>query len=317
MPRFILPILKLFVSAGILVYLISSLDLTALRKPASRIDWSLVFLSVLQMSFIAPLGGLRWRIVMCALGHDKPLTRLTGMFWLGMTFNQVLPSSVGGDAVRIWLAYRDGAGIHLAISSVFLERVVITLMLFLFILTFSTILTADLLEGRLYYAIVICAAFSTFCLVLMPFASHPFRLLLPKGRLRRSCLALIKDSQALLLTGRYMAPLLLVSAITLLNICLAAWWLASAIGLGLPFLDLLLVVPLVTIVVMLPVTIGGWGARELALVYLLGRLGVTEEAAFLFSVLFGALLVVVSLPGLFFLRDDRRARGVRIILKLR
>jgi hypothetical protein len=49
--------------------------------------------------------------------------------------------------------------------------------------------------------------------------------------------------------------------------------------------------------VALPISIGGWGLRELAVVSLLGAHGVAPERALLFSVCFGLALAIGSLPG--------------------
>jgi hypothetical protein len=57
------------------------------------------------------------------------------------------------------------------------------------------------------------------------------------------------------------------------------------------------VMSLVTLVVILPISIAGWGVREVSFVTLLGLLGVEREAALLLSVEVGLLTMLVSLPG--------------------
>ena len=43
---------------------------------------------------------------------------------IGTFFNQTLPSSIGGDAVRLWLVARDGAGWRAATYSIFVDRAI-------------------------------------------------------------------------------------------------------------------------------------------------------------------------------------------------
>jgi len=43
---------------------------------------------------------------------------------IGAFFNQTLPSSIGGDAVRLWLVPRGGAGWRAATFSIFVDRAV-------------------------------------------------------------------------------------------------------------------------------------------------------------------------------------------------
>ena len=50
-------------------------------------------------------------------------------------------------------------------------------------------------------------------------------------------------------------------------------------------------------VVLIPISIGGWGLRELAVISLLATYGVAPERALLFSVCFGLALALGSLPG--------------------
>ena len=50
-------------------------------------------------------------------------------------------------------------------------------------------------------------------------------------------------------------------------------------------------------VALVPISINGWGLRELAVVALLGRYGVAPEQALVFSVCFGLVLAAGSLPG--------------------
>lgn len=50
-------------------------------------------------------------------------------------------------------------------------------------------------------------------------------------------------------------------------------------------------------IALIPVSVGGWGLRELAVVALLGDHGVAPERALLFSVCFGLVFVIAALPG--------------------
>jgi uncharacterized membrane protein YbhN (UPF0104 family) len=72
-----------------------------------------------------------------------------------------------------------------------------------------------------------------------------------------------------------------------------------ALSLGIPVgpIAMVAIMSMVTLVVALPISIAGWGVREVSLVALLGLLGVDRSAALLMSVEFGLLSTLVSLPG--------------------
>ena len=67
--------------------------------------------------------------------------------------------------------------------------------------------------------------------------------------------------------------------------------------------------PLVLLVTTVPVSIGGWGVREGAMVFAFGLIGVSEHSAFVLSFLFGLLVVAVSLPGglIWLMSGERRS----------
>ena len=72
---------------------------------------------------------------------------------------------------------------------------------------------------------------------------------------------------------------------------------ARAMGLSLDFWACLLVVPPTLLLATFPISIGGWGVREAALVAVLTPLGAPAGDAFMVSVIFGVLVMAAGLPG--------------------
>ena len=75
------------------------------------------------------------------------------------------------------------------------------------------------------------------------------------------------------------------------------WSLGRAQGLLLPVADAATLFTVMISVALVPISIGGWGLREVAVISLLGHHGVPPDKALLFSVCFGLALAVGSLPG--------------------
>ena len=67
--------------------------------------------------------------------------------------------------------------------------------------------------------------------------------------------------------------------------------------LALPLPDVVVMWTVMIGAVLIPISIGGWGLRELAVISLLATYGVAPERALLFSVCFGLALALGSLPG--------------------
>jgi hypothetical protein len=75
------------------------------------------------------------------------------------------------------------------------------------------------------------------------------------------------------------------------------WSIGRAQGLVLPVTDAAVLFAVILGVTLVPISIGGWGLRELAVISLLGNHGIAPERALLFSVCFGFVLAISSLPG--------------------
>jgi glycosyltransferase 2 family protein len=88
--------------------------------------------------------------------------------------------------------------------------------------------------------------------------------------------------------------ILLVSLIAQLSFFLSVFALGGDAVTGLTFLQMMTVLPMISLVASLPISIGGWGVREGAFVYGLGLLGVPMETAFLLSIQVGLISMLVT-----------------------
>ena len=87
----------------------------------------------------------------------------------------------------------------------------------------------------------------------------------------------------------------LIHALTIVVV----WSVGRAQGLVLPVSDAAVLFTVMIGVALVPISISGWGLRELAVILLLGNHGIAPERALLFSVCFGLVLALGSLPGVF------------------
>jgi uncharacterized membrane protein YbhN (UPF0104 family) len=97
----------------------------------------------------------------------------------------------------------------------------------------------------------------------------------------------------------------LAATTQLLNV-LVFWMLGQSLGLTMAFDQWFIVVPTVLLISMLPISIGGWGVREGAMVVALRGFGIPTEEALLPSILFGLCAVTATLPGAIFWISTRR-----------
>jgi uncharacterized membrane protein YbhN (UPF0104 family) len=260
------------------------------------------------MLLIPFLGGIRWQLVLAAMktkGRVWPLSRL---FWIGMLFSQVLPSTVGGDVVRVFMMWRSGTSPRAAFSSVALERASMLLTLVAFVALQLPFLASRVVVAQLVWAAPALLLGGIVGLIVLMSADR-FLKHLPDLRVVRAVAGLSADARHVFLSG-FGWRLIVVCVITLLNMCLAAWWIGLSLGLPLGLADYLVFIPVVTVITLVPVSVGGWGVREGALVALLGLVGVPSHTALAFSVLYGFAGILASVPAFGFLwYDPSKARS--------
>jgi hypothetical protein len=210
-------------------------------------------------------------------------------------FAQVLPS-VAGEGVRAWLLVRLGCDWRNAVTSVVIDRGVglcLLVAMGFVILLLPSSLTA--LGGYRDTALVVYGALllaGAFGLVFAPTIVLP----LARWRYSRWFATLAVDVRRVLL-GPHGAAILASGCVIHVLTIVVIWSLGRAQGLELPLSDAAVLLLVMVGVTLVPISISGWGLRELAVVSLLGHHGVAPEKALLFSVCFGLTLAVGSLPG--------------------
>jgi hypothetical protein len=289
---------KLLVTGGCFWYVARQIDVRALMADIPLLDFRWAILAALVAMSQIPLVALRWRMILDGLAArtlrmtDAAMAAITA---IGVFFVQVLPSAVG-EGVRAWLLVRLGCGWGPAVTSVVLDRAVgvgLLVAVGFVALLFPSGLTA--LGGYRDLVLVVYAALllaGVVGLLLVPKLVP----LLERWRYSRWIATLACDAHRVLLGPKSPAIVAVGSLIHVLTIFLV-WSLGRAQGLSLPLSDAAVLFTVMVGVTIVPISISGWGLRELAVVSLLGNFGVAPEKALLFSVCFGLTLAVGSLPG--------------------
>jgi uncharacterized membrane protein YbhN (UPF0104 family) len=214
---------------------------------------------------------------------------------VGVFFAQVLPS-IAGEGVRAWLLVRLGNNWRKAVTSAVIDRGVGVGLLVAF--GFVVLLLPSGLTALGGYRDLVLAVYGALLLagtlgLLLVLKLVP---LLRRWRYSRWVATLAAEAYRVLLGPKGIAILSIACLIHALTI-FVVWSVARAQGLALPFADAAVLFTIVIGVVIVPISIGGWGLRELAVISLLAGYGVAPERALLFSVCFGLALAIGSLPG--------------------
>jgi glycosyltransferase 2 family protein len=290
---------KLIVSAACFWYALRQVDVSEAVRTLPSFDFRWAALAVaVTMAQILLLALRLWAVVHALTPKAERLTYLatSAVSAIYALFAQVLPSVVG-EGIRVWMLTRFGCGWRVGLTSVMIDRAVGVAVLVAFafvILLLPSALTA-LAGYRDLALIVFGAALAAGALGLL--ATPIVAPLLQRWRYSYWLGAFAADAHRVLLGPR--APTIFGAAclIHVLTI-LVIWLVGRAQGLTLSVFDCAVLFTVMIGVALVPISVGGWGLRELAVVSLLGAHGLTPERALIFSVCFGLIWVVGVLPGL-------------------
>jgi uncharacterized membrane protein YbhN (UPF0104 family) len=320
-PRWVRLVLNLLVGGLVLAYLVWQIDLSQTIDLIGSAGLA-PFLGAIGIFLgTTVLMALRWRVLLAAKGIQEPLPWLVKLYFIGYAAGQLLPTSFGGDAVRIVEhARRRPDAKSEAAGAVLLERflgAVGTLVLVALGLGLSFGRYADIslfywLEGALLAGALVGAV-----LLFSERASRALALLGPIGRMLRIDRVAGNVYSAVHGYRHHVPALITVVGITLVvqttRIC-AIWLCGKAVGVDLGPLPYFVFAPLLFLVMLVPFTVNGLGVREALFIGFMARFGVDADAAFATGLLFYAVTVATALPGAFILlwRGARPLfRGVR------
>ncbi|MBY0430816.1 MAG: flippase-like domain-containing protein [Rhodospirillales bacterium] len=301
-------LLKGGLSAALIWFLLYKLDMAAAVRQAALIPPAMLVLVLAMILLQILMGAVRWRAVMGAIGPTLSSGKTIAVYFIGVFFNLALPSSVGGDAVRMWKARQAGLSLTGAVHSVVLERIVTVFSLLLLVVATQPLLLNRLehVPGAWVFPLLTLGGLAGIIL-LMVLDRVPTRYY--RWKLVRAAAEFAGDTRRLFLNPRHATLTLSIALLAHINLSLAHYVLAVGLHIPVSIIDCMVLVPPVTLITTLPISVGGWGVREGAMVVAFGFVGVPAESALVLSVLFGIINVVACLPGgiVWLMSPDRHA----------
>jgi uncharacterized protein (TIRG00374 family) len=310
--------LRFAVSTSLIAWLLRRADLGSIADVLRNAD-ALLLASAFATFFVGyAVSVARWRGLLAVQAAAPRFSYLYWSFMIGVFFNQLLPTTIGGDLARY--QYTAAGGRAAALSAVVLDRVFGTVALVLFaIVGFvlagnSQVLPSGILLPAAVLLAVGCAALA-FAFLLPQSAMAMLRragLILP--RMARGYFEKLLAAFAAFRGRHDVAAAAVCWSLLLQCVVVAHYYLVGlALGLGVPLYAYAFIVPIATVVMALPISINGIGVREGILGYLLGLYGVDPSASLAFAwVIYGLLLGQGLLGGAVFAamrasRVERRA----------
>jgi uncharacterized membrane protein YbhN (UPF0104 family) len=215
------------------------------------------------------------------------------------------PTLIAGDAFRVVRLSQMGVPTPVSIVSLLLERGLGLLALCAITTVASPVLLSLLFNRTDAWLIAICAILGLCATALLSLSA----VLIDQKRdpipLPKSLLRLLEFGVMFLRQVRLSAAATALAMLSQFLACLAVYMLARAAGVDVSLLLCLVLMPTILFATMLPISIGGWGVRESAMVYLFTAASVPSADALALSIQFGLLTLVAALPGVLFIPINR------------
>jgi uncharacterized protein (TIRG00374 family) len=296
--------LRLGVSASLIAWMLGRAELARVGDVLANADAALIAVAFCSYFVGYVVSVTRWRVLLSAQGVTPRFSYLYWSFMVGVFFNQLLPTTVGGDVARYQYTAAGGRGA--ALSAVLLDRVFGTVSLMVFAMVGLALALAQGDETLPRALLTPVAA-----LLVVGVSILGFAFLLPgaaSSLLGRALLILPRGGRVpfdkflgafAAFRGRHDVALAAVAwSLVLQCVVVAHYYFAGlALGIDVGLAAYVLIVPLATVVTALPISINGIGVREGILGYLLGLYGVDASTSLVFAWVLYAMLLGQGLLG--------------------
>lgn len=307
--------IKILVSAFILYVLFRNINTGEFWATVVSVNPFSVLLVAFIFLFTQAVSTYRWRAV---LSKDirLPYKKLFSIYFIGMFFNNFLPTMVGGDIIKGYYLYkRTGRG-DLSLASIFMDRysgfsalIVVTAIA---LIPGWSLIKGTGLPG---FFVLLIGSYLGISLVLWVTFLHRWVMRILARIHFYGINRKIETVYEVLMSYKthrgILVRIFICSAVVQVGVMVGYYVLSRGLGMTVPIVYFFLFVPLATVVSMLPVSLAGLGIREGAFVYLFTKVGSTQEQALTLSLMWFAIMACVSLFGAFeYVRSGRGAGAI-------
>jgi hypothetical protein len=303
--------IRILVSVSLLSFLvIRNIDnINEIERAIKEINMPLIVLAIFVYFLSLAVIVLRWGSLLKAQDVNIPKRYLLQTVLIGFFYNNILPTSVAGDAFRVYdIRNNKDIPVNKGLASVTLERFTSFLVGTIFILIFVILeLTGFLNYKFLNKSIMIIILFITimpillFIVILKP---HIFKINVLFSKIKflsRIKPGLLKYQKIFVdywrNRKRALLTCFLYSLLIHFLVTLSYYIALRSVGSYLNFFYFLFILPISSAIANIPVSIGGIGLRENTLMFMLVLMGIPKEIAFVFSILILFIILFNALIG--------------------
>ena len=308
-------LLKISLSVALILWMTHDIALGSVFAIISESSTALLTLAFSLFFVGYVITAFRWRTLIRVQGGDAPIFFLVRSFMVALFFNNFLPSTVGGDVVRMYDSWRLGNSKSDAVTVVLVDRFLGVIVLLWFALL--ALIFDEAVAGTVPFIGVWVAAslagigIATWLILKIPVSTTQMLSSAKSGgvaRIGRILEKVHRSFQAYRHARSAVLGALILSVLLQINVVACFILIARSIGIEVPVESMFLIIPVALFIMMLPISINAIGVRETVFVFLFSLYGIENFQALAFAWLaYGLTLSQGILGGIVFaLRKERR-----------
>ena len=278
-------ILKIIISFLLILFIVYNVGMEQIWDQFSHMKFHLLLIAITLDAFGVAISAKKWQILLESKGIHVPYYQILKHYYIGVFFNAFLPTTIGGDAVKSYYLSKELDKPIEALSSVIMER--LTGLIAIVSIGACAILVGHSLIPRdvfIIAALIIIPGPLLVMVLIFKFnaiekiISRPFFSRFP------GITDIVRDANKSLMEysgNKYTLFIsLMISFLYHTILIFINYVLALALGLDIEIFYFFIFVPVTEILILLPITIQGFGVRSGSYVTLFSQVGIPSPSAF-------------------------------------
>jgi len=294
--------LKILVTVLLFSWVLSQVDLDSLASSLSNIQLFYFALAITCHAIAFFIFSVRWWYLYKTEDNSSKYRDTIKSYYLGLFFNNFLPTGIGGDVVRILRLRKLGYDTHILISSSLMDRILgLTSILMMGLIALSITPNFAISPNTKLFitAIAILAPLGLMFLFsdYMPRLTKVVSQKLHKGKLTEFILTVLSTLHEYRHKRPRVLIALILSIIAQYFIIISYVLIGVSLDINLSIAIYFIIIPIVFLATSLPISVGGLGVREGVIVSLFSLFNVDTQSAIALSFLYFVTILLLSLPG--------------------
>jgi len=301
-------LLKFVFSIVLIYFAFKKVDVVKLVDEIKNVPFWFVLVNIGLSFFVVGLTATRWSLLLFPKLKIKTILTFTRASFLAAFYSLVFPTAIAGDVLK-WLVIDSkypGTPKTKVLGSVVLDRF-IGFSMFMFLGIISAIVGRKvglIIPDYIFYLLMVLTVICIFTYVIIYF--FDVSKLLPKIKILKKL-----DDAFELLRGKNKGQIfkcLLIAAMSESFWILQMWFVSWKFGTNIGILPIFVFIPIISMILILPISIGGFGAREQLYLFFFSQVSNSNESILLMSTFLGIMGIINSLFGGVFMFFDMETR---------